>query len=312
MMNLAAILNQHQNIVIIRHKAPDLDAYGSQFGLYYALKEQYPTHNIQVVGDQNNLNFFEPLEPMLTNFTNKCVFVLDTVSKQMLESLAFEQADYIILIDHHQNAPDVKYHEYLHHPGASSTAEMIIDLLQENQIPIPKAAARALYFGLVGDTGRFQYSNTSSHTFECAAALLEQGVDVSEVNKVMYSEPLQMKLFKAQFLARMQWTKHFVGYQKNTKEDIETWGLDTQTVSRGMVNQMAGIQEIPIWANFTYDLKTDTIICELRSREIPIIAVAKKYGGGGHVLACGCSVSSFEEADQILADLDQLLEESHG
>lgn len=309
---IRSLLERFHKIAIIRHKSPDLDAYGSQFGLYYALKDAFPNHDIHAYGDQNNLNFFEPLDGMPLDFTGVCVFVLDTVSKQMLESLAFEQADYIVLIDHHQNAPDVKYNDYIHTPTASSTAEMIVDLLQANNIPIPKLSARALYFGLVGDTGRFQYSNTSAHTFECAATLLQVGVDVSEVMKVMYSEPLTMKLFKSMFLTRMKWTPHFVGYQKNTKEDLITWGLDTQTVSRGMVNQMAGIQEIPIWANFTYDSKTDTILCELRSREIPIVGVAKKYGGGGHALACGCTVASFEETDQILADLDQLLEENHG
>lgn len=76
-----------------------------------------------------------------------------------------------------------------------------------------------------------------------------------------------------------------------------------------MVNQMSGIENICIWANFTED-DEGKIQCELRSKSIPIVEVARKYGGGGHALACGCTVPSFEVADQILHDLDGLVEKS--
>ncbi len=70
---------------------------------------------------------------------------------------------------------------------------------------------------------------------------------------------------------------------------------------------MSGIEGIEIWANFTMD-EFGKVQSELRSKKIPIVDIAKKYGGGGHLLACGCTLSSFEEAKLVLADLDQLLE----
>jgi phosphoesterase RecJ-like protein len=70
---------------------------------------------------------------------------------------------------------------------------------------------------------------------------------------------------------------------------------------------MAGIKEIPIWANFTYDKQIGKIVCEFRSRDYPVLEIAKKYGGGGHLYACGCSVNEWEEVDRIIEDLNGLI-----
>lgn len=312
-MELTSLFQKYQKIVIMRHKNPDLDAYGAQFGLFYALKEFLPHHEILAVGDSNSQNHVGVLiEMKQEHFEGSLCFVLDTVAKQMIESLDFERADHIVLIDHHQNKPDIKYHDYLHNPQASSTAEMIVDLLEESHIPIPYEASRALYLGIVGDTGRFQYSNTTSHTFEVVSKLLKTGIDIQSLYQLIYSESLKMKLMKSEFFASISLTKHFVAYRKNDIDFLEKHQIDTFTASRGLVNQMAGITEIPIWANFTFDRQTGTIVCELRSRSIPIVDIAKKYGGGGHSLACGCSLKTWEETDLLLADIDQLLEETHG
>jgi len=94
------------------------------------------------------------------------------------------------------------------------------------------------------------------------------------------------------------------------KNDIsikDKYNVSTFTVSRAMVNQMSGMEGIDIWANFTMD-EEGKIQVELRSKKLSIVDVARKYGGGGHALACGCTLSSFEEADLVLNDLDELLE----
>ena len=70
---------------------------------------------------------------------------------------------------------------------------------------------------------------------------------------------------------------------------------------------MAHITGIPVWANFTED-DNGLIFCELRSSREPIDHIAKKYGGGGHALACGCTVRTWDETDMILSDLDIIAE----
>ncbi|PKK96842.1 MAG: hypothetical protein CVV56_02345 [Tenericutes bacterium HGW-Tenericutes-1] len=306
------LIEENDKILILRHKDPDLDAYGSQFGLYYALKANYPNKEIYAVGDTNGLNKFQPLdqvsEPL---YRESLVFILDTVAKQMLEGNLYEQAKTLVLIDHHQNEPDIRYDEYIRNTDASSCAEMVAQFLFETQLEVPLNSATALYTGIVSDTGRFLYKSVSSNTFALAGKLLDKGIDIQAIYAGMYSEPLRMKRLKAIFFSTVEFTKNGVAYRKNDLNFLKENNIDTYSVSRGMVNQMSGIDEVGIWVNFTFEEKTGKILCELRSKTIPIVDIAKKYGGGGHLLACGCSVLTWEETELIIKDLDQLLEEKN-
>ena len=115
---------------------------------------------------------------------------------------------------------------------------------------------------------------------------------------------------KNYFQGKMQLTDKNVAYMFNDKDVFERFDVDTFTVSRGMVNLMAGIDVVKIWCNFTYDRNNGKVICEFRSRDIVIVDIAKKYGGGGHAFACGATIDSFEEAKLVLEDFNKLLEEN--
>jgi phosphoesterase RecJ-like protein len=101
-----------------------------------------------------------------------------------------------------------------------------------------------------------------------------------------------------------------IAYMKNDVDVKKEYNVSTFTVSRAMVNQMADIKDIEVWANFTKDDDGD-IFVELRSKRVSIVDVARKYDGGGHALACGCTIRDFETADQILKDLYTVLEGSN-
>ena len=111
------------------------------------------------------------------------------------------------------------------------------------------------------------------------------------------------------FFNRVKYTNNNVAYAKNTYEFMKENDLTVAYVNRGLVNQMAGMFEVPIWINLTEDRENKAIYCEIRSRDITVLEVAKKYGGGGHLTACGCTVNSWEEADKVIEDLDKLIEE---
>ena len=92
------------------------------------------------------------------------------------------------------------------------------------------------------------------------------------------------------------------------REEFATLGVDTFTVSRGMVNTMADIRGTDIWVNFT---ETETgVLCELRSSRYNINPIAVKYGGGGHAKASGATVPDRATAMAMLADLDNLTGET--
>jgi len=302
------LIKEYDNILIARHKNPDLDAYGSQFGMYYALKAKFPNKSIFAIGDTNQLNMFQDLDNVSDCITKKSLLIiLDTVAKQMLDETVYAFYDKLILIDHHRNNPDIAYDVLYQDIEASSTSEIVTEMLLEWNIDINLDAARALYFGIVGDTGRFLYNNTTAKTFKLAAELVGKGLNIQDLYNSIYLETMKSKEIKSLFFARVEYTENNVAFCKNDAEFLLDNGLETNYVSRGLVNQMAGMKEVPIWVNFTEDLATRDIYCEIRAREIPVLDIAKKYGGGGHLFACGCTLHSWPEADNVIQDLDKLI-----
>ena len=304
-------IENYDSIIIARHKHPDLDAYGSQFGLYHALKQKYPHKNIYVVGDSNNINFFGELDEVSIEVRKQSlVLILDTVASQLLDPLDYQNYDKLVLIDHHRNDPDIPYDLYIKDVHASSSAELVAGILIEKGIPLNPESARAFYMGIIGDTGRFRFDSTSAKTFEVASKLMTYGIDLQAIHNLIYLDELKDRKIKSIFFESVEMTDMHVAYRKNTKEFLEKYDLDSHFVSRGLVGQMSGIKEIPVWVNFTYDTDNGEIKCEIRSRELPVLSVAKKYGGGGHLKACGCSVKTWEETDMVLSDLDEIVRES--
>lgn len=304
------LIENYNSIIIARHKNPDLDAYGSQFGFYYALKARYPKKKIYVVGDSNSQNYFGAFDEVNIETRKKSlVFILDTVASQMLREEDYLYYDKLILIDHHRNDPDINYNLYLKDIEASSTAEMIASLLIEANIEINYDCAKALYMGILGDTGRFRFNNSTAKTFQIVSELLKKGINLQDIHDEIYLESFEDKKIKSIFFKSVKLTNNSVAYRKNTLEFLNKYNLTSNYVSRGLIGQMAGIKEIPIWVNFTYNIEEDNIKCEIRSRNYEVLKVAKKYGGGGHLQACGCSLKSWEETDLVLRDLDKLIEE---
>ncbi len=307
---ILSFIKEYNNIIIGRHKNPDLDAYGSQFGMYYALKEYFPDKNIYVIGDTNPLNLFQPFDEVEEDTRKESLLlILDTVAKQMLDPEIYRTYGKLILIDHHRNEVDIECDLAYQYTEASSTAEIVADLLIEWNIPITYESARALYFGIIGDTGRFMYSNTTEKTLLIASKLLSKGLNIQELHNEIYLEPRKNKEIKNAFFQKVQYTAKNLAYAKNDLNFLSDYGLSTSYVSRGLVNQMSGMVEVPIWVNFTEEQETRNIICEIRSRNIPVLDVAKKYGGGGHLNACGCTLTDWNQADNVIQDLDNLLQE---
>ncbi|MDT8336391.1 MAG: bifunctional oligoribonuclease/PAP phosphatase NrnA [Candidatus Izemoplasmatales bacterium] len=305
-----SLIQKHDSIVIARHKNPDLDAYGSQFGLYYALKERYPEKKIYAVGDTNNQNYFQDFDEVDISIKKKSlVIVLDTVSKQMLYEEDYIYHDKLVLFDHHLNYADIEYDYYIRDIESSSTSELIANFLMKLGIEINKDSARALYMGIIGDTGRFMFNSATPKTLFTASKLLEKDINIQEIHDQIYLESLDSKKIKNIFFNSIELTKKNVAYRKNTQDFLDKYNLDANYVSRGLIGQMSGIKEVPIWANFTFDKSVNQIICELRSRHYPVLEVAQKYNGGGHLNACGCSVDTWEETDSVIKDLNKLIKE---
>ena len=303
------MIESYDTIIIHRHQRPDMDAIGSKYCLALLLKENYKDKKIYVVGDLNEMSYKAQMDDINDDIYQHALAIITDVSvTRMISDDRYKLAQDIIIIDHHQNDTDVdNVSIFYKDPSFASAAEMVIDLARTFEYHITSEAATYLYGGMVTDTGRFLYMANPSQTFELASYINTFNPDVQPFYDYIYTEPLKKRKTK-QIFQNFELTKHNVAYRKNDHAVIIESGLDFQSVSRGMVNQMAGIIEVPIWANFTEDIENDVIVGEFRSRGITIVDIAKKYGGGGHNNACGASLKDWNEVDKILKDFDERAE----
>ncbi|MDX9691912.1 MAG: bifunctional oligoribonuclease/PAP phosphatase NrnA [Acholeplasmataceae bacterium] len=304
--NIYEMIKSYQTIIIHRHFRPDMDAIGSQYGLALIIKENFPEKEVYVVGDVNDMVYQAKMDEIPNErYHGALAIICDVAVSRMVSDDRYKLASDLIIIDHHQNDTDIDPVSLFYRDSTfASASEMIVDFVKKFQLRVSPEAATYLYGGMVTDTGRFLYLNNASKTFELASYITSFNPSFQDFYDFIYTENLQKRLTKNLF-SSFETTPNNVAYRKNDADLIQKSGLEFQAISRGMVNQMAGIKEIPIWANFTEDVENNLIVGEFRARGITIVDIAKKYGGGGHNMACGASLKDWNEVDLVLNDLDE-------
>ena len=308
-----AILNaitRYDTIIIHRHKNPDGDAMGSQIGLKHIITENFPGKNVYMVGD--NAKFYGFMDDSVMDVIDDSVYegalavILDSGSRHLISDERYTTAAHTVCFDHHIFCEKIADDEVVD-TSFESCCGLVAHFALESGLRLNPQSAKALYTGMVTDSGRFRYDSTSARTFAIASKLLEQGIDTNDIFRKLYADSLENKQLKAQFIMKVQLTANKVAYIYTTREEFDAMGLDTFTVSRGMVNTMADLKGVGIWVNFTETEKG--VLCELRSGDLNINPIAVKYGGGGHAKASGATVADRETAMAMLADLDAMLGE---
>jgi len=304
------MISSYQTIIIHRHARPDMDAIGSQYGLYLTIKENFPNKNVYVVGDVNDMCYLASMDDIKDEiYKGALAIITDVAVTGMISDSRYSLAKERIIIDHHQNDTNVEdVAVFYSDPSFASAAEMIVDFIRSYELKVSSEAATYLYGGMVTDTGRFMHLNNASKTFELASYIMKFNPSFHEFYDYIYTETLKRRQTKNLF-SKFELTLNNVAYRKNDANLIAESGLNFQAISRGMVNQMAGIKEVPIWANFTEDIENNVIVGEFRSRGITIVDIAKKYGGGGHNNACGASLKDWNVVEDILKDFDERAQE---
>ena len=301
-------IRKYGTIIIHRHKSPDGDAIGAQTGLKLILSAAFPEKKIYAVGDCNpRFSFLEGAEPDVIPdeaYENALSVILDTSQKAMIADERWSSARRSLRIDHHVYCERIAAVD-LSDPSFESCSGMIAAFAGEAGWRIPKAAARALYTGMVTDTGRFRYGCTSPRTLRLAASLIETGqFDAASLYSSLYQQEFELMVLRAKFTLRISFTAHRVAYIYTSKEELEALGTDIRTASRGMVGTMADIRGSDLWVNFTE--APDGVYAELRSSKYNVNGIAAKYGGGGHPKASGATLKDRAEAMALLNDLDLL------
>ena len=300
-------IKNHDTVIIHRHQTPDGDALGSQLGLKAILQENFPEKTVYVVGDDaGHYGFMDGAvmdEIADEVYADALAIVLDTSARHLISDDRYATAKRTARMDHHIFVEKICDTEVTD-TSYESCCGLVTAFALACNLQLSPVSAKALYTGMITDSGRFRYDSTSAQTFRLAAALMEQNFDTNDIYRKLYADDFAKIRLKAQFVLKIKFTDCNVAYIYTTKEEMAELNVDTFTVSRGMVGTMSDIRGVDIWVNFT---ETEQgVLCELRSSKYNINPIAVKYGGGGHAKASGATVASKEIAMQMLSDLDAL------
>jgi phosphoesterase RecJ-like protein len=278
---------------------------GSQIGLKNILQDNFPDKKVYVVGDEAKRYAFMDGSVMDEipdeTYQGALAIVLDCGASHLISDERYKTAAATARLDHHIYAEKITDVEVVD-TSYESCCGLVTELALESGLRLSAATAKALYTGMVTDSGRFRYDSTTSNTFRLASALMEQKFDTNDIYAQLYADDFTAVKLRAQFVLKIQFTDYRVAYIYTTKEELPTYGVDTFTISRGMVNTMGDIRGVDIWVNFTET--EDKILVEIRSNKYNINPIAVKYGGGGHAKASGASVPDKATAMALLDDLN--------
>jgi phosphoesterase RecJ-like protein len=300
-------IKQYDTIVIHRHVRPDPDAYGSQLGLKYLLQHNYPEKRVLAAGEHDyTLDFMDfPDTVQDSDFEGALVIVTDTANTERVDDQRYALGAKIIKIDHHPN--DDAYGDILEvDTNASSASELVYELFtygrsQENW-EMPDSAARLLYAGIIGDTGRFLFPSTTQKTFEVAGELIKYNFDRNELHNGMYEMDRSLLHLQGYIYQNFALDESGAAYVKITLDVLKEFGV-TATETSLLVGSLGNVKGLKAWVIF---IEEETEIrVRLRSKGPVINELAKEFEGGGHPMAAGATAYSWEEADRVI---DRLIE----
>lgn len=296
---------KYETIIIHRHVRPDPDAYGSAFGLREILRATYPNKKVYTTGEHEETLSFLTMPDKVTDdqFKDALVIVTDTANTERVDDQRYKTGAFLLKIDHHPN--DDPYGDLLWvNTDASSASEMIYDLYEEGKKvadwTMSDEAARLLFAGIVGDTGRFMFHSTSRKTFETAGDLISYNFDRTELFNGMYEVDRNLLNLQGYIYQKFVIDDNGMAYVKLTMDTLKEFGVTSSETSL-LVGSLGNVKGIRAWVIFIEE--SDQIRVRLRSKGPIINELAKEFGGGGHPLASGASVYSWEEADRVIEKL---------
>jgi len=301
-------IEKYDKIIIHRHVRPDPDAYGSQSGLKELLKANYPEKQVIATGlHDETLTYLTGQDQVDRSFyEGALVIITDTGNTERIDGEFYAEGALLMKIDHHPDADpygDVKWVN----TSSSSTSEMIYSLYEVGKEhydwKMTTDAARLLFAGIVGDTGRFLFPSTTVKTFEAVSDLIKFDFDRTALFAGMYEMKRELLHLKGYIYQNFTMDEHGAAFVKLDKTILEKFGVSVSDTSQ-LVGALGDVQGINAWIIFIEE--DDQIRVRFRSKGPVINSLAAQYGGGGHPLAAGASVHSWEEADEIIGKLKVL------
>lgn len=299
-------IKEYNTIIIHRHMRPDPDALGSQIGLRDIIRHNFPKKKVLATGfDEPTLAWIAKMDQVTDqDYQGALVVVTDTANTPRIDDERYKKGDFLIKIDHHPNDEvygDLSYVD----TNASSASEIVTDFALSCDLLLSTSAARVLYNGIVGDTGRFLYPATTSKTLKIASKLREFDFDFSAMARQMDSFPFKIAKLQGFIFEQLKIDKNGAACVTLTQEDLKRFDV-TDAETAAIVGVPGKIDIVESWAIFV-EQSDGHYRVRLRSKSHIINEIAKRHNGGGHPLASGANSYSLEENQAIYQEIQEIL-----
>lgn len=295
------LLTEHDNILILMHASPDGDTIGAGHSLYYALKKmgkKVIAKCSDVIPERysymTKLNENEEFEP-------DYIVAVDTADPRLLGSYEESGRKANLSIDHHKSNLMYADNTYLD-SEASSTCEIMYDVLLKLGSEITPIIADCIYTGIITDCGCFKYPNTGVNTHICAAKLMQAGANYVEINRVMFDLKTKPRVLVEQ--AVLNDMKFFL----DDRAAVITIESDLLNATGATEDELDGIASIPrmiegVEIGIMLRQKGPGVfkISVRTTKYVDASKLCNKFDGGGHARAAGCTING--EKDEIIAML---------
>lgn len=314
MLNLLQECINAKRIGISGHIRPDGDCVGSCMALYLYLRKSLPEATVTVYLEESAKSYYHIARVEEIDFGFQAeepfdvFFCLDSASDRIGEAKTlFDGAAKKINIDHHITNPGCGDINYIC-PEIGSCAELIYNLIPEEAMD--DDIAKALYIGIIHDTGVFQFSNTLPSTMVAASRLIQYDIDFANlIQQSFYEKSYKQTKLMAEAVLRSKMYlegKCIVSYM--TQEDMTRFCAGSNDFT-GIINRLKSVRGTDC-AVFMYETEPGNFKVSLRtSDKVDATKVATIFGGGGHVRAAGCNIKGSVKTvtEQLLLEIAKQL-----
>jgi phosphoesterase RecJ-like protein len=296
---IAEAIRDHDRFLVTTHENPDGDALGSLLASKLMLEQLGKDVVIYLAGESRLpreyqfMDLGELQREVPADATERVLLAVDCANERRLgpDPSVVERAPLVIDIDHHHD--NSRFGQFNHiDAGASSTGEILSDLVHELGLELTPEIAEALYIAIVTDTGRFQYANTTAKALRLAAELVEAGADVHRVFQGIYENVAFAKL---KLIARAldhakvyEGGRVIIAYLE--KGDFDAAGAE-EPYSEGIIDYLRAVEGAEIAALIREPPSGSgparRVSLRTTSEGIDVSSIARKSGGGGHPQAAG-------------------------
>jgi bifunctional oligoribonuclease and PAP phosphatase NrnA len=298
---VADAIRANDRFLVVTHENPDGDALGSMLATALGLRAlrkdvvMYLSGHAPTPAEYRFLDLDDVRRELPDDLDERVLFAVDCANERRIgeTDTGVAGAKLVVNVDHHHDNSQFGDVDLIV-ADASSTSEIVRDILGELGVALTPEIAAALYVGLVTDTGRFQYTNTTPKALRLAAELVEAGADVHGIFQHVY-ETVQFS--KLKLLARaLERAQLFEGGRLVVsyllKDDFGDVGAE-EPYSEGIIDSLRAVEGSEMVALIREPPRNEGPARRISLRSshdgVDVSAIARKEGGGGHRQAAGFS-----------------------